>query len=461
MLERSIAIIALAILVGMNVILPTWKLGPFPARGILAVGVLVMLSLFYAETMVAVAKKFRSVIQLGIALALLGTFVSILNGATFDAISEALIEIHLQVLVTLLLAGVIAKICGTRACVLVLVGVVAVSAGFAIMQAMGVHEAWNIRSSLGAMQAQAKEVSQFEKPRPTGLSYSPIQLSTQLCLAFAAFAAWRESRRFETGRGKTQDPILVAALIAFIIICVASQTRAPIAGALVFFALYSISRRGSLVPVMLMASAALIYFLWPSLTAMVQTPPPRVTRVDDDTVWNRLTLATYGFKLLVDNPIGYGFTFNPSDYWETHWRDLYVLPGARAVQSKELHNYFLNMLDTYGIGILLVAPMVAGMLWRSKAWLIFFVPYLLHITFHNVGPFWNDSFVWFAIAALSPLAVADAAPQYARIRRRYGGAWQGLTPTVGAADMPPPTVPDPLSRQGRRPLRPLSKRFSA
>ena len=56
MLERSIAIIALAILVGMNVILPTWKLGPFPARGILAVGVLVMLSLFYAETMVAVAK---------------------------------------------------------------------------------------------------------------------------------------------------------------------------------------------------------------------------------------------------------------------------------------------------------------------------------------------------------------------------------------------------------------------
>jgi hypothetical protein len=374
-------------------------------------------------------------------------------------IANALLEIHLQVLVTLLLAAVVARICGTKACVLVLVSVVAVSAVFAILQAIGVDAAWNARASLGSMQEQAREVSQFEKPRPTGLSYSPIQLSTQLCLAFAAFAAWRESRRLELGLGKTQDPILVGALILFVVICVASETRAPIAGALVFFAMYSVSRRGSFVPVLVMASGALIYFLWPSLVAMFQSPPPRVTRVDDDTVWNRLTLATYGFKLLLENPIGYGFAFNPSDYWESHWRDLYALPGARAVQSKELHNYFLNMIDTYGIGLLLVVPIVAGILRRSKAWLIFFVPYILHITFHNTGPFWNDSFVWFAIAALSPLALLSAAPQLARVRRvprdaeRSGAFPQGRDLTSAETEAPigkPPRV-----------LRPLRKRFGA
>jgi hypothetical protein len=306
------------------------------------------------------------------------------------------------------------------------------------------------------MQEQAKEISQFEKPRPTGLSYSPIQLSTQLCLALAAFAAWRESCRSEKGLGKTQDPTIIAALAVFVIICVASQTRSPIAGALVFFALYTVTRRGSLIPVLVLATGALLYLLWPSLVAIVQTPPARVTRVDDDTVWNRLTLATYGFRLLMDNPIGYGFGFKPFDLWESHWRDLYALPAAGAIRSKELHNYFLNMVDTYGIGLLLFVPIVIGALRKSRAWLIFFVPYLLHITFHNTGPFWNDAFVWFAVAALAPLTAMQAVPQYTRVRswaaRKDASA---LLKIEGLPETDPPE-PDPTRRYGPRRLRRFS-----
>ena len=459
-LERMLVLAGLTAIVALNVALPSWGIAGYPVRGIAAVGLLLLLSILYADRLGEVMRQFRPLILVAVTLAIVGTFVSVLAGAAVAEIAEALLEVHLQVLVTLILAGLVARICGTKACVLVLVGVIGVSAAFAVLQMLGVDSAWHARQWLGSLQAQAREVSQFEKARPTGLSYSPITLSTQLCLAFAAYAAWRESRRIESGLPKVQDPAIIIAIVVFVVTCVASQTRSPVAGALIFFAIYSVTRRGSLVPVLLCASAGMLYFLWPSLVAIIQSPNPRITRVDDDTVWNRLTLATYGFQLFLENPLGYGFTFKPFDLWADHWRDLYALPGANAVRSKELHNYFLNMLNTYGIGLLLIAPLVVSMLVRSKLWLIFFVPYIFHITFHNTGPFWNDAIVWFAIAALSASAGASAAPQFA-LGRRVAQPSAQLRSNLPIKGLPADEEPEQAEAKPARFVRPFRKRFQS
>lgn len=444
-LERAFALSGLVILTAMNVALPSWGIGPYPARGMVAVLLLGLLSVFYTARLIQVFQQYMPIVQVAAILAALGTFLSVLNGAPAQVILNTLIEVHLQVLVTLLLAGIVAQICGMRACVLVLASVIAASGAVAVLQMLNVEAAWQARVSLGALQDQLREVNPYEKARPSGLSYSPIQLTTQLCLAFAVFAAWRERVRAAAGVGRTQDPAVLIALALLVFMSFASQTRSPLAGAFVFFAIYSLSHRGSLVPVLVAAAGAILYFAWPSLVDMVQSTQSRVVRVADDSVWNRFTLGGFGVRLFLDNPLGYGFAFDPSQLWMTYWREIYHLPGAGAVQSKELHNYFLNMANTYGIGLLLIGPLVVKLLYRARGTLLFFVPYLLHIAFHNVGPFWNDNIIWLSIAALWIAAPkASRAPQFAFVRR-------GARPGGLALDASWRGAGEPLVRPTRRP----------
>jgi hypothetical protein len=134
-----------------------------------------------------------------------------------------------------------------------------------------------------------------------------------------------------------------------------------------------------------------------------------------------MSLFTFGLILFRDNPLGYGLEFSPVDHWTDYWHYLYTLPSAVVVQTRELHNYALNMLNTYGIGLLLLLPTAFGLLRRGKASLIFFVPYIVHIAFHNSGPLWNDMIIWFVIAAISvtePGSAVDESYQRAGVRRR-------------------------------------------
>ena len=77
------------------------------------------------------------------------------------------------------------------------------------------------------------------------------------------------------------------------------------------------------------------------------------------------------------------------------------MQAPRGVRENALHNYLVSMLNIYGIGLLLFAPIVTKLLWNSRGSLIFFIPYLVHIFFHNSGPFFNDNVIWFVIAAVA------------------------------------------------------------
>jgi len=88
-----------------------------------------------------------------------------------------------------------------------------------------------------------------------------------------------------------------------------------------------------------------------------------------------------------------------------------------------------------------LVPVVVRLLRQSKASLIFFVPYVVHILFHNYGPFFNDNVIWFVIAAIAAVnhdreAPVDAARTSIASRtlrsRRMHPAYRSYT--AGAAD---------------------------
>jgi hypothetical protein len=260
---------------------------------------------------------------------------------------------------------------------------------------------------LGNLQNQnLSEFQPFAKRRPMGVSYSPIQLSTQLCLALAAYTAVRDIERKRAGEERTADPAVFIALLAFFAVCIASGTRSAILGGLIFLGFYVATRRASWVAVLMLTIGAVLYFAGPSLLGLFQEAQPRVVRVDDNSASSRFALAYYGLSLFLDNPLGYGFAFKPFEHWTDYWHEFYTMASPSALQSKELHNYAFNMLNTYGIGLFLFVPAAIKLLGRGKASLIFFIPYVVQIMFHNAGPFWGDAIIWFVIAAITAAAPA-------------------------------------------------------
>jgi hypothetical protein len=391
-LHQALAFAALALLVFLNVAMSYLKFAGVPVRSLVAMAILLALAVTCTEATERAVRKYLPLIGLAAALAAIGTFASLANGDHLDAVVQTLAEVHLQVVVTAVVAAILVEIGGVGAAVLAIVAVIALSAAFAVLQFAGVHAAWAARAAVAPLSAAAE--------RPIGLSYSTTQLGNQLCLAFAAFLAVRHFRRRSTQAGAAADPAVIVALLALFVVCIASGNRSPILGGAIFFAVYSFHARRSWIPFAVLFGGLLLYFAWPAILSAVSAAQPRVVRFDDNSAASRLALAYYGVRLFLDNPLGYGFAFEPFRYWTEYWHDLYMIPTATAVQSSVLHNYLLSMLNIYGVGLLLVLPFVVKLLVRARAALIFFIPYMVQIAFHNSAPFFGDTIIWLVVPAV-------------------------------------------------------------
>ncbi|MEO6360336.1 MAG: O-antigen ligase family protein [Sphingomicrobium sp.] len=398
--DKWIALAGLFALLMLNIALPVWKISTVPIRGLFAGALLVALGALYPAHAARAVRENGQLLGLVAGLALIGIFVSAVNGLAPGVITQAVIEMHLQAAVMIMVAFIVAYICGARACMLAIIGAIALSGLTAMLQAVGIDAAWDIRHWLAGLQNQ-EVVLESGKNRPLGLSFSPIQLATQLCLAFAVYAAVRDKQRQHPNGVVGADPAVFPALLVFAAVAVACGTRSPILGALLFFAFYAAQRRGTWLSFLIMLGGLTVYLLGPMLLDMIQSTQPRLVETDDKSATGRMSLFTFGLILFRDNPLGYGLEFSPTDHWTDYWHYLYTLPSAVVVQTQELHNYALNMLNTYGIGLLLLVPTIFGLLRRGKASLLFFIPYVVHIAFHNSGPLWNDMIIWFVVAAIS------------------------------------------------------------
>ena len=397
-LERTGAALVFAALLLATVALNAFKVGGVPIRGLAVLGALALSILIYFDVARRVLKENLLLLSLAAGLAVLGVFVSIVNKAPVAAILWNVTEVHVQAAATIIVAAILARVAGPRASAIAIVAVVAVSALVAAAQMMDVNAAWALRRALGPLTHEELQGLNLQERRPVGLAYSPIQFSTHLCLAFAAFVAVRDKLRVSTN---TADPLVLPALLALFAASIACATRSPILGGFVFIAAYAMQRRTSWLPLFLIVAAVAVYFAWPMLMEVVGTNAPRVVRTDDNSAEARSTLVYYGLRLFADNPVGYGLTFAPMTLWQHYWPDLYMMQAPEGTRENELHNYLVNMINTYGVGLLLFTPVVVRLLTRSKASLIFFIPYIIHILFHNYGPFFNDNVIWFVVAAIA------------------------------------------------------------
>lgn len=400
--NRWLALGILALLMVFNIALVSLKVASVPMRGLLAVGLLALLSLLHPQAASQAFAKQRLVLLLAAALAVLGIFVSLVNGTGLKDIFQAVLEVHIQIAVTVVLVTIVAQVAGVRSAVLVVVGMIGLNALLASLQFYGVDSVWQWRENLGTLQGQVMhEFSPFLNGRPMGLAYSPIQLATHLCLAFGAYAVLRDRERKLTTGASSADPGIIAALIILVIVSFMCATRSPILGAAMFLGIYAVWRRASWLLILMLTGGAIVLLAGTQIFEAFQAAQPRVMRVNDDSAVGRLSLVKFGLLLIRDNPLGYGFLFNPSDHWMKYWRELYGFQSSDDVQSKELHNYVLNMINTYGVGLVLVMPMAVALIRRSSRYLIYFLPYIMHILLHNSGPYWNDNVLWFVVGALS------------------------------------------------------------
>lgn len=412
-LERAGATIVFAALLLATVALNAFKVGGVPIRGLFVLGALALSVLLYFDVAKRVLKDNLLLLSLAAGLAVLGIFVSLVNQASAAAVLWNVTEVHVQAAATIMVAAILARVAGPRASALAIVAVIAVSALVAAAQMMDMHAAWALRRALGPLTHEELQGLNLQERRPVGLAYSPIQFSTHLCLAFAAFVAVRDKLRWSASGA---DPLVVPALLALFAASIACATRSPILGGFVFIAAYALQRRTSWLPLFLIVAAVAVYFAWPMLMEVVGTNAPRVVRTDDNSAEARSTLVYYGLRLFADNPLGYGLTFAPMTLWQHYWPDLYMMQAPEGARENELHNYLVNMINTYGVGLLLFTPVVARLLMRSKASLIFFIPYIIHILFHNYGPFFNDNVIWFVVAAIAAANVEQDVRREAALR---------------------------------------------
>ena len=406
---------AFALLLAFYVALYSLKLAGQPLRGILALGVLAVMLVAHPEVAATAFRRYLPVIGLAAGFALLGTFISVVNRTPADLIIKSLLEVHLQIVILMLVAAMLAEICGARLCMWAIVAVICVSALFAVLQMLDVSIAWDIRKSLGPMPREELRPSVVDW-RPTGLSFSPIQLSTQLCLAFAAFAAVRHADRIRTIGAQSADPAVMVGLAVLFAGSIASATRSPILGGVIFLIAYVMLRRQLWLAATVAIVAMLIYFAWPLFLGFIESEAPRVLQTDDKSAATRSVFVYYGMRLFIDNPLGYGFGFVPYQLWEPYWSDLYMMRGASGTREHMLHNYMLSMINIYGVGLLILAPLALKLLLRTFPYYIFFIPYAVHILFHNSGPFYSDTIIWFVIAAIG-VAAARADNRTPRLDR--------------------------------------------
>ncbi len=404
----------------MTIALPLLSVAGFPVRSLIILTLTILIALARQDVSFRVIRRERWMIFLLIGLGTLGGLVSSFNPATpTPDIIRSILEIHVQSIVNLLLAVFVVEICGVGLTLTMFIGAIGLSALFAVLQFIDVSVAWDARQLLANVQHEVFEAyGFFHDKRPMGLSYSPITLATQVCLVFAAYTATRERLRSTRGR-KPFDPAIVMAVLAFIVTCFASGNRSPILGALIFLTFYTL-RRPQLIVVSLPVLIVCGFVLLPAFFDTLQRSGSRVASVDDDSAAGRLTLSYYGLLLFLDRPFGYGLGFDPTLYWSKYWADLVDMPNPFNVQVYPLHNYVLSMLNFYGIGIFFLAPLFWKALKPYARYAIFFIPYVVHILFHNAGIFWNDPVIWFMLPLLVSMNM-PAPSQRQRFRRRTPG----------------------------------------
>lgn len=384
----------------LSIALVRWQIASIPVRSVFALACLGLVALFRFELIVSALKNHRiKFIVIGL-VAAFGMISSLLVKEELAVTFRQVLEIHFQSFVALLLGATMISIWGVRRITFLLIGCVGISAAVALIQFVDLSPGWGIRAILGEIQGDLPSTQRWYTRhfRALGLSYSPVIFATQVCLAFIAYWAYR----IHETRGrliKQFDFNIIVAVLLLFTLSIASGNRSPILGIVVFSAVYFMTR-GHKMFLLFVAGGLLLAPLAFYFLGNLDNAGLRVASVDDGSAVGRITLATYGFRLFLEQPMGYGLGFDPRAHWPVHWEYLQHLPNVESIRQYGLHNFFLNSLNKYGVLIVFVG--IFTMFYVLIRWrvLLPFVIYVIHIFFHNDGPLQSDILIWYILPLL-------------------------------------------------------------
>jgi len=399
--EISIIWIAAAIIFAAGLLLSlaavNLTISGMPIRAILVALALLMLILIDPAAAVRVLADNIKLVMIILISALIGIVVSLFNKADIVSSAIQLVEIQLQAIIGLLTATMLVDRFGTSSSVKLFLSIWLIGALFAMGQAAGIDIAWQVRSWIGDWMSDPPITRAFydQRQRAVGLSFTPVHLATQTCLAFAALFAWR----YRCSSGKMSENIdwpLLAGLSFAAMVCIISGNRSPLLGFAAFLAIYLLIAGGRwrpvLVPLFLIAIMSI-----PLLQSLGQVLDLRIASSSDGSAIGRSTLWSFGMHLIAERPLGYGLLFSSTEHAAGFSHLAIHMDNSDIIRHFSLHNYYLLVSNKYGLLLLFLVPWLLPRNRTQLAGWLGFVPYLIHIAFHNDGPLNSDFLIWFLL----------------------------------------------------------------
>jgi hypothetical protein len=392
-----------------NLFLVSPGVGGVPFRFIAMVGLLLFLTLLSFK---AVA---RSLVTVRPGLLVIGYFaavgmaISAIRGESGGALVE-LISTHVQAAVLLVTVAAGTRIIGARSMLWAFGLAVSLTALVSLLQWAGVRQAFDIRSLLGNVYVDVTDTA-LNDDRAPGLSYSTILLAQQLTLLFAAALYYNFTKKVGVRKLEWRHIILWSAALFFM--CMITGNRSPILGLALFIAVM-VSTRNAALFIITVPLAIGFYFLLDPLIELLGNTGLRIGETGDKSSLARSPLLQYGWRLFLNNPLGYGLTFDSKTLASTvQTADLTsylanVRLGVGLLSRLDVHNSWLITLNVYGI---FAVPVVGYCLYlgitKFRA-VTLFLPYLIHISVHNAGPFVQDYMFWATLGlVLGTSAIVD------------------------------------------------------
>jgi len=213
------------------IMLVRYSVSGVPLRTFFMMAALGLLVLGAPYALVEAARDLRRILQVVAAFTVLGIIVSIFAGDGPGLIVQQVIEIHVQAVISLLVVRSLVKEMGVKPVLVIFLTAWGVSGIFAFLQGLGLDFAWEAREQLGEL--MRAHIAYLGRERALGLSFTPIHLATQTCLALAAFYALRLYQS-DGAILRRVDPKLLGMLLICGIVCISSGNRSPLLGIGIF-----------------------------------------------------------------------------------------------------------------------------------------------------------------------------------------------------------------------------------
>jgi hypothetical protein len=335
-------------------------------------------------------------------LALLGLLVSLANDTPSGNIVDGELKL-LQSYLMILTSMFILEQFGFATLGKIALAITLPSALVGILQWSGVDAAWSIQKTLLELQDTVAGTFDGElegELRPPGLALYAIPQTYMLLSSLMLCLYWLRQYLHD------QYAQLILTSIAILLLggIFASETRSAIVAALLIF---SVSY-ASLFPFRILVSAIIVVLAGLFVYSLMDgnfVLDSRVVSLEDQSASGRYTLFKYGIDLFLNQPFGYGFGFNTTEYAQNFFfNDHNILeyhPNEKDQFLVPVHNFVLNLAHPFGFSALFIFGYYVYQLTKNNwysALLIFGA--FLNAIFHNAGVLNNDLFMDIIIAVM-------------------------------------------------------------